>query len=206
MALSLRLLHEAPARERRGRRPLAEAVPPGRLVELSGDGRAARTTTAVSLLIRHQAAGEPVAWVQPEEGALYPPDLAASGVDLDDLIVARIPDRAGPPGLARAAELLLRSGAFGLLVIDLTGGLPGGTAWQGRLAGLARQHDAVVLLLTDRGERASSAGPMVALRVEPRRERRAPGRFAIEHHVLRDKLGLVGAPARDRRRGPAGLP
>ena len=206
MARALRLLREAPAREQRQGTPLVEAVPRGRLVELSGDGRAARTTTAVSLLIRRQAEGEPVAWVQPEGGSLYPPDLAASGVDLDDLVVVRVPVRTRAAELARAAELLLRSGAFGLVVVDLTDGRPRGSAWQSRLAGLARQHDATVLLLTDAQATAASAGPMVALRVEPVRERRAPGRFAVTHRVVRDKLGRLPEPAPDARRAPAGLP
>lgn len=206
MARSLRLLRETQPRREPGRTPLGDELPKGRLVELSGDGRAARTTTAVSLLIRRQAEGEPVVWVQPVGGPLYPPDLSSSGVDVDDLIVVQVPRRARAHGLARATELLLRSGAFGLVVVDLTEGRPRGGAWQGRLAGLARQHDATVVLLTGSGADEASAGPMVALRIEPVRERRAPGRFAVEHHVLRDKLGGPRRLARDEHRAPPGLP
>jgi len=206
VARSLRLLREVPAREQRERTPLAESLPRGRIVELSGDGRTARASTAVSLVIRRQAEDEPVAWIQPEGGSLYPPDLAASGVDLDDLVVVRVPSRGRAADLARAAELLLRSGAFGLVVLDLTEGRPRGDGWQSRLAGLARQHDATVLLLTESDARAPSAGPMVALRIEPVRERRAPGRFAVEHRVMRDKLGGLAEPAADARRAPVGLP
>ncbi len=195
---------EAPAPAERA--PLPASIPPGRLVELSGDVASARTTTAVSIVIRAQAQGEPVAWIQPEGGPVYPPDLQANGVDLDTLVVVHVPRRAGPHALARAAELLLRSGGFGLVVADLTDGVPDGTAWQGRLASLAQKHASGVALLTASAESAPSLGPMIAVRVAPVRERRAPGRYAVEHRVLKDKLGQSLHPAPDRRRAPSGLP
>jgi len=63
--------------------PLSKSLPPGRLVEVSGEHACARTTTAVSCVTEAQACGELVAWVQPKGGALFPPDLEAAGVDLD---------------------------------------------------------------------------------------------------------------------------
>ena len=124
-------------------------------------------------------------------------------MDLDALVVVHTPEEAGAHGLARAAELLLRSGAFGLVVVDLTGGLPRSTAWLGRLAGLAREHASRVVLLTQGEEGAGSAGALVGLRVVTRRERRAPGRFVLDHRVLRDRSGGV-APRAEARRGPWG--
>jgi RecA/RadA recombinase len=67
-----------------------------------------------------QTRGELVSWVQPEDGALFPPDLDEAGVDLDSLITIHVPRH--PFALVRAAEWLARSGAFGLTVIDLTDG------------------------------------------------------------------------------------
>jgi recombination protein RecA len=158
----------------------------------------------VSLVIRAQAEDEPVAWIEPEDGSLYPPDLADSGVDLDALVVVRVPSE--PYDLARAAELLLRSGAFGLVVLDLTGGAPRGDAWQGRLSALSRQHGCRVVLLSEAEDESASLGAMVGLRVSPARERRAPGHYVVEHRVLKDKLGGGGgALAADRRRAPWGL-
>ena len=72
--------------ERRGRPkalPLSELLPRARLVEVSGQHACARTTTAVSCVIQAQTRGDLVAWVQPKDGALFPPDLEAAGVDLD---------------------------------------------------------------------------------------------------------------------------
>lgn len=200
------LASEAPRTEAPPRISLAERVPRDRLIELGGDARSARTTAAVSLVIHAQRAGEPIVWIQPENGPLYPPDLAACGVDLSALVVVQVPARAGAHGLARAAELLLRSGAFGLVVIDLSAGAPRGDAWQGRLAAMARQHGSRVVLLNESSDRSASLGPMIAMKIHATRERRAPGKFSIAYRVLKDKTGLIGDPSPDPRRAPCGLP
>ncbi len=154
---------------------MAKLLPAGRLVELSGvdHGPTARTTTAVSILAHAQQQGETTVWLQPAGGALYPPDLAETGIDLESLVVIHIPASAGPHGACKAAELLLRSGAFGLVVVDLCAGVPPGSgeAWQGRLLGLARQHHARVVLLTEKPAHTPSLGPLVGVRVEPTRQR-----------------------------------
>src|SRR5690606_7179751 len=146
---------------------------PGKLIEVSGGAAGARLTTGVALVRQAQLEGETTAWIQPVGGPLFPPDLADSGVDLDALIVVHIPADRGPAGIARAAELLLRSGGYGLCVLDLSAPPPllerkamseqtcpqdhfplehaqtvmpqrpgsrglHGSAWQARLAGLAR--------------------------------------------------------------------
>lgn len=189
--------------------PLARVVPTGRLVELSGRAGCARTTVAVALVRQAQADGEPVAWVQPENGSLYPPDLFESGVDLSALVVVHVPRRERDRGLsnARAVELLLRSGAFGLVVVDLTDEhVHHSLDWQSRLDGLARKHGSRLVLLTQSDDHAPSLGPMVALRIEPRRERCGPGRFLLDHRVLKAKaLSSKLAGLRDRHRAPAGL-
>ncbi len=187
---------------------LAELTVPGRLVELSAPlhGPGARTSTASSLVRHAQCEGETTAWVQPVGGPLYPPDLHTAGVDLDALVVVHVPLAEGSAARGKAAELLLRSGAFGLVVVDL-GQLSSGsrTAWQGRLLGLARQHESRVLLLTDKPSHADSLGPLVGLRVEPRRQRHGDGSFCVEHQVLKNKSGAPVVPASARFIGPPGL-
>jgi recombination protein RecA len=191
----------------------------GRLIEISASDErpCARTTTTLGLLRAAQAEGESTAWIQLSGGTLYPPDLEHSGIDLEALVVLHIPREPasrsripsasrGPHGLCRAAEILLRSGAFGFVVVDLTEGAPvGSDAWQGRLLGLARQHASRIVLLTDKPSHADSLGPLVALRIEPRRAREAPGRFTIEHHVLKNKAGAPVELSLSRHRGPWGL-
>ncbi len=183
--------------EERGTRakalPLSALLPRARLVEVSGQHACARTTTAVSCVIEAQAQGELVAWVQPKDGALFPPDLHTAGVDLDSFIAIHVPRHAGPFAMLRAAEWLARSGAFGLTVIDLTDAVPPGssTGWQGRLQALLRQYDGRILLLTSSAKEAPSSGPLVGLRIEPRRGSLCDDQFEVHTHVLKDKVLLV---------------
>lgn len=207
---------------------LTRCVEPGRLLELScsAEGQpGARTTTAVALLRHAQLQGETTVWVQPAGGTLFPPDLADSGIDLDALVVVHVPPE-GPPStrespprgacvptwvsphrLCKAAELLLRSGAFGMVVLDFCHGAPppGTEAWQGRLLGLARQHHSLLVMLTEKPTTADSLGALVGLRIEPCRHREGPGRFAIEHQVIKNKSGAPLHVAHDHVRGPWGL-
>lgn len=185
--------------------PLFELLLPGKLIELSGVGSVARTTAAISTLRRAQREGETAAWIQPEAGPLFPPDLHEAGIDLDALVVVHVPVVAGPAAPCKAAELLLRSGAFGLVVLDPGSSLAPGTSWQGRLLGLARQHHSRIVIITNSTTREGSLGPLVSLRVEPRRIRHIHGCFSIEHHVLKNKSGAPIAPAAEHHRGPWGL-
>lgn len=186
---------------------LSELLPRARLIEVSGRHACARTTTAVSCVVQAQARGDLVAWVQPRDGALFPPDLEAAGVDLDSFIAIHVPRLAGSFALIRAAEWLARSGAFGLTVIDLTDvRLPGSSNnWQGRLQGLLRRYDGRILLLTSNAYEEASSGSLVALRVEPRRGLLRDDRFEVHTQVLKDKIGLQTEPASDRSLAPAGL-
>lgn len=176
----------------------------GRIIELSGS--TGRTSTAVSMVLAAQREGEAVVWIEPTDGALYPPDLVAAGVDLDALVIVRVPTKEGPEGLCRVAEWLVRSGGFGLLVMDLMGRAPAAQSpWQTRLSGLLRKHDAQLCVLSDSEAAAPSLGAMVALRLEPQRQRDEDGSFLLSHHILKNKLGVAHGPAPERRRAPAGL-
>jgi recombination protein RecA len=173
----------------------------GRLVELSARGATATLTTAIELVIEAQLAGEPVAWIALASGTFYPPDAADSGVDLAALVVIRAPD---PVACARAAERLLRSGAFGLVVIDYgaaTAELP--TAHQGRLVTLAQSHDAAVVCLTEKSGESPSLGSLVSLRVEALRGRGTAG-FDVTVRALKDKRRGPGWTRTRKLRGPAG--
>ena len=187
--------------------PLAEALGCGRLVELSGRGASGRTSTTVALLRAIQNEGDSCAWIQARGGSLYPPDLEMAGIDLEALLVVQLPARAGVHGRLRAAELLLRSGALGLVILDLEDEAPSGppAAWQGRLLGLARQHQSRVVLLTRNPAHRASLGPLIGLRLEARRQRLAPGRFELGAQVLKNKSGAPLRIASTPHRGPWGL-
>jgi recombination protein RecA len=177
----------------------------GRLVELSGRGARATLTEAVGLVLEAQQAGEPAAWLMsPEHGGFYPPDVAESGVDLAALVVVRVPDVASS---ARTAERLLRSGAFGLVVIDL--GLGGDAdlsmAQQGRLVTLAQAHDAAIVCLTEKSAETASIGSLVSLRVEALRSGGGRDDLQISLRALKDKRRGPGWSRTTKVRGPAGM-
>ncbi|MEZ4288177.1 MAG: hypothetical protein R3A47_08555 [Polyangiales bacterium] len=186
---------------------LADCLGPGELIELSGKYVCARTSTAVSFLRAVQARGEPTAWVQPENGTLYPPDLANAGVDLNALVVVHIPTAAKTLGLIKAAEYLLRSGAFGLVVVDLLEGSLRGdpSLWQGRLHGLVRKHQSTLCLLTDSDARTSSLGSLISLRLHSKRFCDGNGEWSIHHRILKTKRGFHTKIASSRATPPLGL-
>ena len=81
---------------------MADLAAPGRLIEISGRGVNARLSTAAKLVREAQSEGETSAWIQAEDGALYPPDLSAAGVDLESLVVLHLPIDQGARDLLRA--------------------------------------------------------------------------------------------------------
>ena len=174
----------------------------GRLVELSARGASATLTASIDLVIEAQRDGEPVAWIMGPQGSFYPPDVADSGVDLAALVVVRVPELTAA---TRAAERLLRSGAFGLVVIDLgTEAIEVPIAHQSRLVTLAQAHDAAVVCLTEKTADSGSIGSLVSMRAEALRVRSAGG-FELTLRVIKDKRRGPGFQKTLRAKGPAGL-
>ena len=176
----------------------------GRLVELSARGATATLTEAVELVVEAQQAGEPAAWVTLSNATFYPPDAADSGVDLAALAVVRVLDATAA---ARAAERLLRSGGFGLVILDFGGA---GTvevpiAHQGRLVTLAQAHDAAVVCITEKANDAASLGSLVSLRAEALRLHEREHDYQVTLRVLKDKRRGPGWEKTLKKRLPAGL-
>jgi recombination protein RecA len=191
-----------------GRAPLWSHFRTGQLLELSGHAPG-KLSTVVRLIARAQAEGEPVAWIGARDAAgFYPPDFGSVGIDLASLVVVRMPVEPGSHALLRASEVLLRSGAFGLVVIDFANAaLPGGElSWQARLSGLVRKHDARMVLLTGSAQDVPSLGPLIGLRVAPETTPASsqPGRALLTSHVLKSKLGEETALSPDLRSLPIG--
>jgi recombination protein RecA len=154
-----------------------------------------------------QQQSQPVAWIGLGASSFHPPDVAAWGVDLRALAVVRVPDARGA---TRAADTLLRSGAFGLVVLDLgcVGQVP--VPAQTRLTGLAKKHQAVLLFLTRRDTRhrhshAGSLGSLVSLRAEGHIERTREPRFRCVIEITKDKLRGPGWRHEEVCHGPDGL-
>jgi recombination protein RecA len=173
----------------------------GRLVEVSGIGAVASMTAAVGLVLEAQVEGEPTAWISLPSSTFFPPDLADSGVDLEAMVVVRAPTIAHA---GRAADRLLRSGGFGLVVMDLGAGAEIPMPLQGRLVGLAQKHDAAIVCLTEKAREAASIGSMVSLRAEALRVRDGD-RFAISLRMLKDKQRGPGWAHEEKVGGVDGL-
>jgi recombination protein RecA len=199
----------------------------GRLVELSARGATATLTAAIELVLEAQQASEPAAWITLGNTTFYPPDAAASGVDLAALAVIQVRDISTA---ARVAERLLRSGGFGLVVLDLCSSDPNGDitvaggglsadapavvpiAHQGRLVTLAQTHDAAVVCITEKPSDAPSLGSLVSLRAEalrlhaPQDGEAGERGYHLALHALKDKRRGPGwTHHTTRRRGPPGM-
>lgn len=171
----------------------------GRLVELSCGRAGGAYSSALALLHDAQRAGETVAWIGPPSRIFFPPDAVATGLDLAALPVIRTDE------VTVAADLLARSGGFGALVLDLgTSTLSLGVL--SRLAGLARAHEAAIVLLTEKQPEHPSLGSVVSFRGAASFRRQLDGTYLHELAVSRDRVRSIDWREASVRRGPPGLP
>jgi len=174
----------------------------GRLVEISGDESVASLSLVFRLVYEAQRRGEPVAWIGRRECVFFPPDVVRAGIDLAALPVIWVPDALAA---ARTADRLARSGAFGLLVVDLGSRPVLPLHAQARLAGLAGKHDTALLFLTEKGRERPSLGSLVSVRAHAARTRREGDRFRCEAQVLKDKRRGPSWGHAEMCHGPDGL-
>ncbi|MFL5579226.1 MAG: hypothetical protein ACJ8AO_02550 [Gemmatimonadaceae bacterium] len=142
----------------------AGGVPRGRVTEVLGARGSGKTTLVRRLVEATVARGLAVAYVDAAR-TLAPRDWAPLAADPGAFVAVRPRDPARAPW---CADVLLRSGAFALVVLD--GGPPLTRAVAARLAHLAREGDAAAVVLADAGVERG-AGGAVRLRVQGR----APG-------------------------------
>ncbi len=181
----------------------------GRLVELSGEQSTAHLTAAFGLVLDAQLCGEWAAWVTFEQSTFFPPDAAAGGVDVESLPVVRVGNALAA---GRAAEHLVRSGGFALVVLDLSSAdahaqtrpavLP--VPLLTRLLGLARTHHVAVLLLTRKPPDTSSVNSLISLRAEAQWCER-DGRYDVRVRALKDKRRAPGWDYVETCRGSVGM-
>jgi recombination protein RecA len=179
----------------------------GRLVQLEGAGDSAVLTLAFSIILEAQQLGEPAAWIAaPPAGAsvFYPPDVHDNGVDLAALPVVRVP---GVLAAFSAADLLLRSGGFGLVVADLGAPPAVPSTALARLAGLARRHQTAMVFLTQPAAAGApgSLGSLISVHVRARRRRIGADRFDCGVVALKDKHRGPAWQYGEVRRGASGL-
>jgi len=120
---------------------LAGGFPRGIIATLEGAPSSGRCTLAARLLAAATIRGLGALVQTGETGTLYPPALQSAGVALDRLLVVPAGEAAG---VARAADILLRSGAFGVVAIPAVA--LRAAAWT-RLAGLVHRSNALLVAI-----------------------------------------------------------
>jgi len=93
-------------------------VPRGRITEIFGAGSSGRTTALHSILAASTSLGEFAVLIDSND-AFDPCSAAASGVELDRLTWIRC--RGDAAHAMRAADLVIHSGGFGVVGLDLAG-------------------------------------------------------------------------------------
>jgi hypothetical protein len=139
---------------------LGGGIPYGSLITLEGSASAGCHSIAAALLAQatHRGLGAII-----DDGRLYPPGLEAAGVRLDRLLI--VPAHT-PLGIARAADLLLRSRTARVVVMAATS--LRGAVWT-RLANLAHKAGVVLVVLATRVSAELSGVATLALSCSIRR-------------------------------------
>jgi hypothetical protein len=98
----------------------AGGIPRGTLTEISGGHSSGKTTLAFSLLAQLTRYGKNLAAFIDGQGHFYPPMAAAQGVELSHLLLVRLHNVNDLQLHAtRAADILIRSRHFPLVIVDL---------------------------------------------------------------------------------------
>jgi recombination protein RecA len=147
---------------------LTGGLPRGCLTEIFGPASSGRTTVLLSALAAATRRGEFCAVVDASD-TLDPHSIAAAEVDLDRLLWIRCEDTAQPyhalEQLLRVTDLLLESGGFGMIALDV-GDLPPQTARRIPLATWFRfrravEHTPTILLAIERQSIAGSCSSLL---------------------------------------------
>jgi len=187
-------------------RALSVAAVSGRFVELSGVGGAPVLSLALALVAEAQLDNENVVWIGARDGTFFAPDADRLGIDLTALPIIACHTQPDPVLAAgRAASHLMRSGAFGLVVLDLPGDAELPLPLQSRLTGLAQKYGIALLALTEKPADQPSLGSLVSLHGQVRCGPITRGVADVTVDVIKDKRHGPGWSHLERFRAPAGL-
>ncbi len=189
----------------------------GKLAELRSAAAPAVLTAGMNLVLKAQTGLETAVWVTSTESIFFPEDAQTWGVDLDAMAVVRVP---GAAAMLQASDKLIRSGAFGLIILDFVSPLPSpmgkgdskpgapghvSFAQQARFLGLAKKHQTALVFLTSTHSPLSGASSLVSLRGEVGRRHADTDIYKVRIHILKDKQHGPGWHHEERCLGPDGL-
>jgi hypothetical protein len=172
----------------------------GTLAEVSEERPFGAVSFAADIIAEAQTQIEPVAWVTGTESIFFPPDLRSRGIDLSAVAVIRV---RGETDSLMAAEWLVRSGAMGLVIVDLEVHGNVTDASLGRLLKLAERNLCAVLFLTRKRGQDPSLGSRISLRGCITRSGSGP--FVTDIRTTKDKR--LNSSSRQNRwyHGPSGM-
>lgn len=174
----------------------------GRLAEISGGAATGALTICAGLIAETQQRCAAAAWINGEVPGFFPPDFAASGIDLAALPVIHAGDRTKA---CQVADTLVRTGAFSVIVLNLGTKSLLPFAVQTRLGGLAKKHHTAILLLTRAIRRDENRSSLVSLRADTEKRRAGHDCFLCEVRVSKDKQRAPGWNHAELCRGTPGL-
>jgi hypothetical protein len=187
----------------------------GRISEFVGPVGSGRTTIAARFISAATSAGEVVAWIENSRG-FDPADIAAGCANLDRVLWASVDehrklafDHSGRvrryrfSSVFKAAEMVLKAGGFGLVVIDIgASAAPMPQSIALRLAREAERSSAAVIVLAPYRICGTFAALSLKLaRVKASFTRLAPASptlfdgYVIEASTIRNKSGRTGGNA-----------
>jgi hypothetical protein len=188
---------------------LTGGLPRGCLTEICGPASSGRTTLLLAALAAATQRGECCVLVDASD-ALDPQSAAAAGVELDRLLWVRCGENSPEKSLEqllRATDLLLESGGFGLIALDL-GDLPPQTARRIPLTTWFRfrravEHTLTVLLAVERQSIAGSCSSLLIklglIKPESRVSELMSSQFPVPTHAqLLTGLEITAELARSR--------
>lgn len=175
----------------------------GRLTEWTSTIPYIYLTPLCSIIRTAQMAREPTVWISCCDFTFFPPDVAAHGISLENLPLIKVHT---VKHAVRASEHLLRSGAFGLIIIDLPVHIFIEQGKLGKLARLADLHQTAVIISTKQeGKYSTTLGSMISLRLEIERQCLGANKFRYTIHATKDKQRAPGWKYSEVYNGPAGL-
>ncbi len=174
----------------------------GRFIEVSGSAATAGLTTAAGLILQAQQRAGLAVWIGGCGSTFFPPDFAASGIDLAALPVVRVDEESKA---WQAADTLIRSGSFAIVALDVGSKAKLPIAIQTRLMGLAKKHYTLLLVITRKARRDTVGGSLVSLRAETEKRRVHHDCFKCDLHIVKDKRQPPGWSHSEMCHGPDGL-
>lgn len=180
----------------------------GQLIELSEEVPFGALTFTSELIAAAQLLGEPVGWISSRPSIFYPPDLAENGIDVSAVTVVSVADEREAVWVC---DLLIRSGAFGFVIVDLEQGKRLSDAAMARLVHLCRRQRTTLLFLTIKRGGLASLSSLVTLRGVVRRRGPLPEgsarrpSFVCEITTVKDKRRTPGRKVTRIYDGPVGV-